>query len=74
MSLVKICKGCKIEYDKNIFGKDIRKPDGLRLYCPNCIKERNKIYYQKTKDKRHEDYTIKQDQKKKEKIYKLVEG
>lgn len=57
----KTCKNCENTYIISVFGYDINKPDGRRQYCPDCIKERNKLYYMKTKEKRREQYKEKKE-------------
>lgn len=40
---VKWCPGCKDFLDPDLFHKDVRRPDGMQVYCKKC---RNAKYYQ----------------------------
>jgi len=53
----KICSKCKEEKTCNLFGKDKKRKDGLKLYCNDCRKLESKLYREKYPEKRKETVT-----------------
>lgn len=51
---MKKCSKCNIEKDFCLFGKDIKRKDGLRPYCNDCRKQESLDYRNKNKDKRRD--------------------
>ena len=54
--LMKICKMCKVEKNKDEFYKKSTTKDGKHIYCGTCMKAEKKEYYQRTKDDRADYY------------------
>lgn len=48
---MKCCPKCKIEKNKNEFGKNKIREDGLQRICKLCMKEEHKKSYNKDKEK-----------------------
>ena len=46
---MKFCASCKQNKPVNEFAKNATKKDGLQVSCRTCQKERDKVYYQRTK-------------------------
>lgn len=48
---MKKCYRCKLDFDLSHFREDPSKKDGKTSYCKTCLKESQKIWYQKNKEK-----------------------
>ena len=47
--LLKRCPKCKQEKNTDLFGKEQRRPDGLRIYCRSCSSDIQKEHYDSKK-------------------------
>lgn len=48
----KICKDCNLDKSNSDFSKNKRKPDGLEIYCKDCMRQRKKKYRESNKGKK----------------------
>lgn len=51
---MKFCNDCKTDKPECDFYKNVRKPDGLDIYCKPCVNARSRDNYQKNKNKRRQ--------------------
>ena len=49
---MKQCTKCGQVLDESMFSKNKYSKDGLYSHCRSCVKEKSKIYNEKTKEKR----------------------
>lgn len=57
---IKYCPICKKNLSTNEYGKDRKYPDGLKVYCKSCRKEKEKEYYYNNLEKNRENAKLRQ--------------